>query len=92
MKKEWKLFIIEHAPENENSYKHGSTYETLGNFQKVMSKTTVSSIPALALKYSILENVMPEAKILFNVILSNVQRNGVYHLPVTAVSSQIGKS
>jgi len=92
VKKEWKLMTIENAPENEKGYKYVATYETPDGVQKIMAKTIVSTIPAHALKDSVLENVMPEAKTLFNTIRSNIQRKGVYHPPVAAVTVAYPKS
>ena len=92
VKKALKLITIGHAPDNENGYKHVVTYEIPDGVQKVMAKTIVSTIPAHALKDSVLENVMPEAKTLFNTIRSNVQRKGIYHPPVAAVTVAYPKS
>jgi len=88
----WKLITIENAPENEDGYKYVATYETPNGTEEVMTKSIVSTIPAHALKDKVLEKVMPEAKTLFNTIRSNIQRKGVYHPPVAAVTVAYPKS
>lgn len=86
VKTEWKLITIEELPENENGYKYVATYETPDGIQKVQTKSIVSTLPTHALQGSVLENVMPEAKDLFNTIRSKVLRKGVYHPPLVAVT------
>ena len=92
VKTEWKLITIEAAPENSDGYKYVATYETPSGTQKIQAKSIVSTIPAHALKSTVLENVMPGAKDLFNTIRSNIQRKGIYHPPVVACTVAYPKS
>lgn len=92
IKTEWKLITIEESAENSDGYKYVATYETPDGIQKVQAKSIVSTIPAHALQSTVLENVMPGAKDLFNTIRSNVQRKGIYHPPVVACTVAYPKS
>ena len=89
---EWKLITIEDAPENRDGYKYVATYETPDGTKKVQTKAIVSTVPTHALQGSVLENVMPEAKDLFNTIRSDILRKGVYHPPVVACTVAYPKS
>jgi oxygen-dependent protoporphyrinogen oxidase len=92
IKTEWKLITIEKAPENDSGYKYVATYETPDGIKKVQAKSIVSTLPTHALTGSVLENVMPEAKELFNTIRSKILRKGIYHPPVVAVTVAYPKS
>ncbi len=92
IKTEWKLITIEHADENSEGYKYVATYDTPDGTKKVNAKAIVSTIPTHALQGSVLENVMPKATRILNTIRSNIQRKGVYHPPVAAVTVAYPKS
>lgn len=92
VKTEWTLVDIEYAPENSDGYKYIATYNTPNGEEKVQTKAIVSTIPAHALKGSILNKVMPEATQIFNKIRSNVQRKGIYYPPVVACTVAYPKS
>lgn len=92
IKTEWKLVTIEEAAANSDGYKYVATYETPTGIEKVQAKTIVSTVPTHALQSTVLENVMPGAKDLFNTIRSNIQRKGIYHPPVVACTVAYPKS
>lgn len=92
VRKEWKLITIEDAPKNDSGFKYVATYETPEGTKKVNAKTIVSTVPTHALMGSVLENVMPEAKDLMNTVRSNIQRKGVHHPTVAAVTVAYPKS
>lgn len=87
VKKEWKLITIENEKEG-----YLATYETPEGTQKVKAKCIVSTLPTHALQGSVLENVMPKATELFNKERPKIERKGVYHPPVAAVTVAYPKS
>lgn len=63
-----------------------STFETAdGTTETVRSKAVVSTLPAHALG-GVLESVMPKSNILVDKIRENINRKGIYHPPVFAVT------
>ena len=92
IKTEWKLISIEDAPENKRGYKYVATYETKDGIKKVTAKSIVSTVPTHALQGSVLEKVMPDATALMNKIRENIDRVGIYHPPVAAVTVAYPKS
>jgi oxygen-dependent protoporphyrinogen oxidase len=92
IKTEWKLISIEDAPENKEGYKYVATYETKEGTKTVKAKSIVSTVPTHALQGSVLEKVMPDATVLLNKIRENVNRVGIYHPPVAAVTVAYPKS
>lgn len=92
VKTEWKLITIEETANDPDGFKYVATYDTPEGIQKVQAKCIVSTIPAHALQGSVLENVMPGAKDVFNTIRSNIQRKGIYYPPVAAVTVAYPKS
>jgi len=92
IKTEWKLISIEDAPENKEGYKYVATYETKEGSKTVKAKSIVSTVPTHALQGSVLEKVMPDATALLNKIRENINRVGIYHPPVAAVTVAYPKS
>jgi len=92
VKTQWKLITIKEASANSQGYKYVATFETPDGTKQVKAKSIVSTIPTHALQGAVLENVMPAAKDIFNTIRSNIQRKGVYHPPVVAVTVAYPKS
>jgi protoporphyrinogen/coproporphyrinogen III oxidase len=68
-----------------------ATFETPTGIQTIQAKTIVSTIPAHSMS-DILTPVMPEAKSIFDKIRSDINRIGIYHPPVAAVTVAYPKS
>ena len=82
VKLNWKLTKIEKL--EGGGYK--ATFDTGdGETSVVNARTIVSTVPAHALR-DVLEPVMPEAEVLFERAREAIQRNGIYHPPVCAVT------
>jgi len=82
----WKLMTLEEITNDPDGFKYIATFDTPQGTEKVLTKCIVSTIPAHALQGSVLENIMPGAKDIFNTIRSKIQRKGVYYPPVAAVT------
>jgi len=90
VKLQWKLITIE--DNKNNQYPFVATYETPQGTQKVHAKTIVSTIPTHALRTTVLQNILPTATTLLNKIRTSIDRTGIYHPPVAAVTVAYPKS
>lgn len=84
---EWKITKIEKL--DNGSYT--ATFDTPKGIQIVTAKTIVSTVPAHALA-SVLAPVMPESKAIFEKVRNEIDRAGIYHPPVAAVTVAYPKS
>lgn len=88
MKLQWKLTKLERQNEAAAAAAAGfvATFDTPNGIQVVHAKTVVSTAPAHALRH-VLEPVLPNgAAELFDKQRELIQRNGIYHPPVAAVT------
>ena len=81
IKLKWKLTKIER--EKDGTYI--ATFDTPDGVKIVGAKSVVSTVPAHVLK-EVLAPVMPEASAIFDKIRANINREGIYHPPVYAVT------
>jgi oxygen-dependent protoporphyrinogen oxidase len=84
---QWKVTKIEKT--DNGSYK--ATFETPNGVQTVTAKSIVSTVPAHSLA-NVLEPVMPESKSIFEKVRTEIDRIGIYHPPVAAVTVAYPKS
>jgi len=84
----WKMIKIVKSTSDDG---FEATFETPTGIQTIQAKTVVSTIPAHSIS-DILAPVMPEAKPLFEKIRSDINRIGIYHPPVAAVTVAYPKS
>lgn len=68
-----------------------ATFETPSGIQTVQTKTLVSTVPAHSLS-DVLAPVMPESKSIFERVRTEIDRIGIYHPPVAAVTVAYPKS
>lgn len=68
-----------------------ATFETPSGIQTVHTKALVSTVPAHSLS-DVLAPVMPESKSIFEKFRSEINRIGIYHPPVAAVTVAYPKS
>ena len=87
IKLEWKVTKIEKS--EKGGYK--ATFETPSGTETINAKSLVSTAPAHALA-DVLNPVMPESKSIFEKIRKEIDRIGVYHPPVAAVTVAYPKS
>ena len=87
IKLQWKATKIE--KNQEGGYK--ATFDTPTGVQTVLAKTIVSTVPAHSIA-NVLQPVMPEAKSIFEKIRKEINRIGIYHPPVAAVTVAYPKS
>ncbi|KAL3937431.1 MAG: hypothetical protein SGBAC_007463 [Bacillariaceae sp.] len=88
IKLEWKVTKIEQSKSGEG---YTATFDTPDGVKTVNAKTLVSTAPAHALA-DVLAPVMPESKDIFEKIRKEVDRIGIYHPPVAAVTVAYPKS
>lgn len=81
IKLEWKLKKLEKTEGGEFK----ATFETPSGTETVLAKTVVSTAPAHALR-DVLDPVLPEASCLFDKVRKEIDRVGIYHPPVCAVT------
>jgi oxygen-dependent protoporphyrinogen oxidase len=86
IKLQWKATKVEKA---EGGYK--VTFETPQGQKTISAKAVVSTIPAHSLA-DVLQPVMPESKPIFEKIRDEINRIGIYHPPVAAVTVAYPKS
>jgi len=67
------------------------TFDTPGGEKVVAAKSVVSTIPAHSIS-NVLQSVMPETKSIFEKVRTEIDRIGVYHPPVAAVTVAYPKS
>ena len=67
------------------------TFDTPEGEQRVAAKAVVSTIPAHSIS-NVLQPVMPESKSIFEKVRSEIDRIGIYHPPVAAVTVAYPKS
>ena len=91
IKLQWKLLSIEELTDDEE-YKYKCIYDTPDGEQVVKTKAIVSTIPTHALRGSVLEKIMPKATELLNTKRPKINREGIYHPPVAAVTVAYPKS
>jgi len=84
VKLEWKLITIEEN--TDTNYPFLATYETPQGPQQIQTKTIVSTIPTHALRTTVLESILPSATTLLNKLRTSINRSGIYHPPVAAVT------
>ena len=84
---QWKAKKIEKSPDGGYSV----TFETPEGAKTVKAKSVVSTVPAHSLA-DVLEPVMPEAKSIFEKVRAEIDRIGIYHPPVAAVTVAYPKS
>lgn len=77
---QWKLTKLE-----KNDDLFVATYNTPNGVQTVRAKSVVSTAPAHALS-DVLEPVMPESPSIFKKVRAEIDRIGIYHPPVAAVT------
>lgn len=87
IKLNWKVTKIEKSEKGG----YTATFDTPSGVKTVNAKTVVSTAPAHALA-DVLQPVMPESKIIFEKIRSEIDRIGIYHPPVAAVTVAYPKS
>merc|ERR1711957_626689 len=92
LKLEWKLITIEKNDGDSSEYTFRATYDTPEGTQTIHTKTIVSTIPTHALQTTVLENILPTATNLLNKIRTSINRTGIYHPPVAAVTVAYPKS
>ena len=83
---EWKVTSIVKSGDG-----YEATFETPSGIQTVQAKTLVSTVPAHSLS-EVLAPVMPESKPIFDKVRSEINRIGIYHPPVAAVTVAYPKS
>eukprot|EP00978_Attheya_sp_CCMP212_P001496 scaffold3141_cov53-Attheya_sp.AAC.5 len=86
VKLEWKLTKLEKSGDG-----YVATYDTPSGVQTVSAKSVVSTAPAHALK-GVLDSVIPESAVLFDKVRTEINRVGIYHPPVAAVTVAYPKS
>uniref|UniRef100_A0A7S2XQ29 Protoporphyrinogen oxidase n=1 Tax=Attheya septentrionalis TaxID=420275 RepID=A0A7S2XQ29_9STRA len=86
VKLEWKLTKLEKSGDG-----YVATYDTPSGVQTVSAKSVVSTAPAHALK-GVLDSVIPESAVLFDKVRNEINRVGIYHPPVAAVTVAYPKS
>jgi len=87
VKLEWKVTKVEKT--KDGNYK--ATFDTPEGIETIVAKSVVSTIPAHTLK-GILDPVMPGASVLFDKVREEINRIGIYHPPVAAVTVAYPKS
>jgi len=88
IKLQWKVTKIEKSTSGEG---YTATFETPDGEKTVNAKTLVSTAPAHALA-DVLAPVMPESKGIFEKVRKGIDRMGIYHPPVAAVTVAYPKS
>ena len=86
VKLQWKITKLEKSNDG-----YIATFDTPSGVRTIRAKTVVSTVPAHALK-DVLAPVMPEASAIFDKIRAEIQRVGIYHPPVAAVTVAYPKS
>jgi oxygen-dependent protoporphyrinogen oxidase len=81
VKLQWKLKKLENT--KDGNYK--ATFDTPEGIKSVVAKTVVSTAPAHALR-DVLDPVLPGASVLFDKVRKEIDRIGIYHPPVAAVT------
>lgn len=87
VKLQWKLTQLE---KNDDGI-YQATFDTPQGEQVLTAKSVVSTAPAHALR-NVLDSVMPEASCLFDKVRQEIDRIGIYHPPVAAVTVAYPKS
>lgn len=87
IKLRWKALDIKESP-NGN---YVVTFDTPDGVQSVTARTVVSTAPAHSIG-SVLETIMPESKDIFKKVRKEIDRIGIYHPPVAAVTVAYPKS
>lgn len=88
IKLQWKVTKIE---KNTDDSGYEITYDTPDGVKTIRAKTVVSTAPAHAIS-DVLEPVMPESKGIFEKVRNEINRIGIYHPPVCAVTVAYPKS
>jgi oxygen-dependent protoporphyrinogen oxidase len=89
---EHKLVKLDKDSTNNGEYEYTATFElSNGSTKIIQAKSVVSTAPAHALK-GIFDSVLPEANELCDRIRSDIDRVGIYHPPVAAVTVAYPKS
>mmetsp|Transcript_8062 Transcript_8062/g.22988 ORF Transcript_8062/g.22988 Transcript_8062/m.22988 type:complete len:605 (-) Transcript_8062:43-1857(-) len=83
---QWKAKAIEKSDDG-----YTVTFETPNGEKVVAAKSVVSTIPAHSIS-DILQPVMPESKTIFEKVRAEIDRIGIYHPPVAAVTVAYPKS
>jgi oxygen-dependent protoporphyrinogen oxidase len=83
---QWKATKIE-----KNGDGYITTFETPDGVKTVAARSVVSTVPAHCLA-DVLQPVMPESKSIFEKVRSEIDRIGIYHPPVAAVTVAYPKS
>jgi oxygen-dependent protoporphyrinogen oxidase len=83
---EWKVTKIEKSGE-----RYQATFDTPSGVQTVLAKTIVSTVPAHSLA-DVLAPIMPESKPIFEKVRAEINRIGIYHPPLAAVTVAYPKS
>lgn len=88
VKLRWTLLSIEPATgeDADGRYRYLATYDTPEGTRTVRAKTVVSTLPAHALRGAVLEKVSPDAVEVFNTVRPAINREGVHHPLVAAVT------
>ena len=87
VKLQWKLTKLE--KNSDGTFK--ATFDTPSGTETVLAKSVVSTAPAHALR-DVLDPVMPGAACLFDKVRKEIDRIGIYHPPVCAVTVAYPKS
>jgi len=81
VKLQWRLAKLEKGEDGG----YVATFDTPSGAQTVLARSVVSTAPAHALK-DVLAPVMPAAADIFDKLREQIQRRGIYHPPVAAVT------
>lgn len=87
IKLKWKAIKVEKS----SSGGYTVTFDTPNGEKTVKAKSVVSTIPAHSLA-NVLQSVMPESKEIFEKVRDEINRIGIYHPPVAAVTVAYPKS
>jgi protoporphyrinogen/coproporphyrinogen III oxidase len=94
IKLQWKVTKIEKASKDGGGGGGGyiATFETPQGIKTVLAKTIVSTVPAHALSNVLAPVMGNEAKSIFEKVRAEINRIGIYHPPVAAVTVAYPKS
>jgi oxygen-dependent protoporphyrinogen oxidase len=86
VKLQWKLTKLEKAdPSIYGTSKYMATFDTPDGMRSVITRSVVSTAPAHKLS-EVLTPIMPEAEGIFSKVRESINRIGIYHPPVFAVT------
>jgi len=89
VKTQWKLVSVD-RPLDDGIFL--ATFDTPTGQQKIRARTVVSTIPAHVLSDGTFDDIIPSLRPLMSRIRSNIDRVGIHHPPVAAVTVSYPKS